>query len=113
MRYIWACVVVGALLSLYLLVSGPTVVSGQDKPKARPAWEYKVLYGKQLQGYGGAKSEEEGLNKLGADGWELVSVLPAVPHPGSVAQDEKNLRDGKPRGLTIALEPYYYLKRPK
>lgn len=87
MRYIWACVVVGALLSLYLLVSGPTVVSGQDKPKARPAWEYKVLYGKQLQGYGGAKSEEEGLNKLGADGWELVGV--------------------------IGLEPYYYLKRPK
>jgi hypothetical protein len=64
------------------------VVSGQDKQKAMSAWEYKVLYGLQVQDYGGARSEQEGLNKLGAEGWELVHVLPGV-HPG------------------------YYLKRPK
>jgi hypothetical protein len=114
MRYVWACAAVVGLLSVYLLVSGPTVVSGQDKQKARPVWEYKVLYGKQVQDYGGAKSEEEGLNKLGAEGWELVTVLPGIPHPGSVALSEKNLKAGAGRThLTLALDPYYYLKRPK
>ena len=114
MRYVWACAAVVGLLSVYLLVSGPTVVSGQDKQKARPVWEYKVLYGKQIRDYGGAKSEEEGLIRLGAEGWELVTVLPAVPHPGSVAQSEKSLKAGAGlTALTAALEPYYYLKRPK
>jgi hypothetical protein len=88
MRYFWACAAVAGFLLVCLLVSGPTVVSGQDKQKARPVWEYKVLYGMQVYDYGGAKSEQEGLNKLGAEGWELVTVLPGV-HPG------------------------YYLKRPK
>ena len=114
MRYVWACAAVAGLLSVCLLVNWPTVVSGQDKQKARPVWEYKVLYGKQLRDYGGAESEEEGLNKLGAEGWELVTVLPGIPHPGSVAQSEKNIKTGAgPTGLTLALEPYYYLKRPK
>jgi hypothetical protein len=112
-RYFWACAAVVGFLLVCLFVSRPTVVSGQDKQKARSIWEHKVMYGKQLHEYGGAKSEEEGLNKLGAEGWELVTVLPGIPHPGSVAQDEKNLKNGAGRVLTLALEQYYYLKRPK
>ena len=114
MRYVWACAAVAGFLLGCLLVSRPTVVSGQDKAKARPVWEYKVIYGMQLRDYGGAKSEEEGLNKLGAEGWELVTVLPGIPHPGSVAQSEKSLNSGAGRtALTLALDSYYYLKRPK
>jgi hypothetical protein len=114
MRYVWACAAVAGFLSVCLLVSRPAVVSAQDKQKARLVWEYKVLYGMQVQDYGGAKSEEEGLNKLGAEGWELVTVLPGIPHPGSVAQSEKDVKAGTgPTTLTLALQPYYYLKRPK
>ena len=106
MRYVWACAAVAALLSVYLLVSGPTVVSGQDKQKTGPVWEYKVLNGIQISEYNGAKTPEEGLNKLGKESWELVTVTPGIPHPGSLAKDEK---DGK--GITLALTPFYYLKR--
>jgi hypothetical protein len=114
LRYVWACIAVAGLLLVGLLVGRPTVVSGQDKPKARPVWEYKVIYGKQLREYGGAKSEEEGLSKLGAEGWDLVTVLPGIPHPGSVAQSEKSVKSGAGLTvLTLALERYYYLKRPK
>ncbi len=113
MRYVGACAAVAGFLLLCLLVSRPTVVSGQDKQKARAVWEYKVLYGKQLQEYDGAKSEEEGLNKLGAEGWELVTVLPAIPYPGSLAESEKKLKTGGPTDMTIAIQSYYYLKRLK
>jgi len=105
-------------LSVYLLVSGPTVVSGQDQPKARAVWEYKVLNGIEISEYGGAKLPQEGLNNLGKEGWELVTITPAIPHPGSVAQSEKDSKDMNKRGagptvLTLAMPPFYYLKRAK
>jgi len=102
MRYVWACAAVVGLLSVYLLVSGPTVVSGQDKQKARQVWEYKVLNGLDVG------DPNEGLNKLGAEGWELVALLPGIPHPDCVAKNEKN----KQTTITLAVPPFYYFKRP-
>jgi hypothetical protein len=108
MRYVWACAAVAGFLLVCLLVSRPTVVSGQDKQKARPVWEYKVLNGIDISKYGGANSPEEGLNKLGKDGWDLVTVTPGVPSPGSLAQYDK---DGDKATIKIAMLPFYYLKR--
>jgi hypothetical protein len=114
MRYVWACVAVAGFLLVCLLVGRPTVVSGQDKQKARPVWEYKVLNGLQVSEYGGAKSPEEGLNNLGKEGWELVTITPGIPHPGSVALSEKNFKAGAgPTDLSLALPPFFYLKRAK
>jgi hypothetical protein len=102
MRYVWACAAVAGFLLVCLLVSRPTVVSGQDKPKARPVWEYKVLNGIQVG------DPEEGLNKLGAEGWELVALLPGIPHPDCVAKNEKDQKTT----ITLAVPHFYYLKRP-
>jgi hypothetical protein len=83
------------------------VVSGQDKQKARPVWEYKVLNGIEISEYGGAKIPQEGLNKLGKEGWELVAITPGIPTPDSLARSEK---DGG-NVLKLAMLPLYYLKR--
>jgi hypothetical protein len=59
------------------------------KAASRPQWEYKTVTGDGLVELG--KNEQAGLNKLGDDGWELVSVTPG-------------------QGFSKAV---YYFKRPK
>jgi hypothetical protein len=63
-----------------------------------PGWEYKMIRGIEVGVLGGAPrnpdgvyyaEQEPGLNKLAADGWELVAV--------------------QPDGLNF----WYFLKRPK
>jgi hypothetical protein len=64
------CAVVGFALS-HLSRPG---VNGQEKAKfATAKWEYKILHG-VLRGSAIA-IDEEGLNKLGNDGWELFWVV--------------------------------------
>jgi hypothetical protein len=71
-----------------------------DDPKAKPAvaapkWEYKIQTKEELLDLG-KKDLGAGLNKLGAEGWELVSIQPA-----------SETRMGRPSGRDT-----YYFKRP-
>src|SRR4051794_9713655 len=90
MHYLRFSAGLAALLSVSHLVSRPGPLAGQDKQSARSVWQYKVLDAISLQDYKGAKSLEEGLNKLGAEGWNLVAVEPGIPRPGSVSAHEKD-----------------------
>lgn len=46
-------------------------------------WEYKTI----------ANLQENGMNLLGADGWELVNILPAVHHDGWVCVMKRMVLD--------------------
>ena len=67
-------------------------LAGQERsrPAAKPAWEHRVV--SEMQGTGRAD-----LNKLGAEGWELVAVR---------AEDEVT-------GNFHQTRLYYYMKRQK
>ncbi len=54
-----------------------------------------------------AASGKSGLNRLGGDGWELVSVDPAIPKPSAVTA-----RDRNPQALLYVLRPaVFFFKR--
>jgi Bacterial type II/III secretion system short domain/Domain of unknown function (DUF4177) len=58
----------------------PEQRAGRGGPQPRARWEYKVLDSNQVEGLAAKESQDRltgGLNKLGADGWELVTVEPA------------------------------------
>jgi hypothetical protein len=46
----------------------------EPKPDAGPTWEYRVLTRDEVIDQGGKKDLAAGLNKLGAEGWELAAV---------------------------------------
>jgi hypothetical protein len=86
-----------------VVLAGACCLSTSAQPADPPKtvqWENRVLDGYRLGQLGGAKELdsggyediEKGLNKLGAEGWELVAV--------------------RSRGPAIS-ENDYYLKRPK
>jgi len=52
---------------------------------------------------------EDGLNKLGAQGWELVAIEPGVPKPSSVAAADGDSN----QHLGYIMPPIYYFKRQK
>jgi hypothetical protein len=89
---------VAAVVALLALVSLPR--SPGDEPKAphRVKWEYKEVVEDKLAG-------EDGLAKLGDEGWELVHVDPKLPY----------LTRTNPGGVTTVdyTKRVYYFKRLK
>ncbi len=94
MRRSWPVLLLSVVLISAPLGGGPSA-SGEDdranaagRPATRPvagagdrppltAWEYNVLWHHEIAAYGPKPvSLEEGMNKLGAEGWELVAVEP-------------------------------------
>lgn len=63
----------------------------QDKPVSSKRWEYIICY----------NLTKEELNKVGADGWELVSVSQTITLPSM----------GGFGGMGTGNEPYFYFKR--
>jgi hypothetical protein len=78
-----------SIFAMFLLVVVVTLVgwTTQARSSARTAWEYRVVVSAPYL----VKTE---MNTLGADGWELVSILPDTV-------------DGNSRGAS------FYFKRPK
>jgi hypothetical protein len=72
-------------------------------------WQYKVLNAYELQGFDKSEiqSIEAGLNKLGAEGWELAAVEPGIPRPSSVVANDRDVANP----VYYARPPHYYLKR--
>src|SRR5262245_9502096 len=68
--------------------------SGQSQTGRAPkvAWEYQVLSETDLKQAGG-------LQKVGADGWELVAVEPKVPKLGGLNVNIPFLRVDKTSGM--------------
>ncbi len=87
----------------------------ENTPAPSPAgktlrWEYKVLneQGVHNQDPHGGFSLPAGLDALGSEGWELVSVTPGIPSPKSLAEfDRTDLPS-----VRWAVPPLYYFKRP-
>jgi hypothetical protein len=59
-----------SLIMLVLLTCLAVFSLGATKGSSKATWEYKVAYHNHY------KAEEE-LNKLGAQGWELIALSPA------------------------------------
>ncbi len=52
-------------------------LGGSPAPGIRTAWEYRVIARQEIQGLAGEREKENltaGLNKLGSEGWELVTI---------------------------------------
>jgi hypothetical protein len=62
-----------ALALLAVLVVGSGSITGRSQKRAATGqiWEYKILTPNLMKA---ADAEENDLNKLGAEGWELVMV---------------------------------------
>lgn len=101
-------------LGSILLLAGAFAAPAHIQPGGAPAfgpprWKYKVVRGSELTAAGNdAKARPVGLtdalNKLGADGWELVSVVPdsrqqagnpaaALPDPEQIWKAVANGKD--------------------
>jgi len=62
------------LLALALLL---VPISGcKEQPAKQARWEYKVVAFLNANNADGVPSETALFNKMGSDGWELVSVVP-------------------------------------
>lgn len=68
-------------------------------------WEYKVL----------PNLTEEGMNLLGADGWELVNIIQSVHHEGWVCLMKRMVVDEQydeyEDAITISKKEYEHLKQ--
>jgi hypothetical protein len=76
------CLFVGFLFvacGLCLIGPGanPPAPAVAQAPAKRVQWQYAVYYHSDLMALGG-KTIGASLSKLGADGWELVSVVPGI-----------------------------------
>ena len=78
-----------SVFAMVLLVVVVTLVgwTTQARSSARTAWEYKVVSDSDLY--------KTDMNTLGADGWELVAILPSM-------------QDGTTTGTSA-----FYFKRPR
>ena len=79
-----------SVFAMVLLVVVVTLVgwTTQARSSARTAWEYRVVSDK-------TDLYKTDMNTLGADGWELVAILPSM-------------QDGTTTGTSA-----FYFKRPK
>jgi hypothetical protein len=76
-NFLLALCVALALLTTSYFFQGPT--AGGQQPAARPKWEYKALARVGIEHLAPSGSKEpltDGLNALGNDGWELVTIAP-------------------------------------
>jgi hypothetical protein len=69
-----ALVTVSTCIGAALLATRSPAAPAPALPMGVKAWEYKVLAGTELITAGGNKKSSDGLNALGAEGWELVTV---------------------------------------
>src|SRR5262245_64063648 len=79
---------VGVGMALSLIAFRPYFAQA-TAAAVRTTWEYRIVEGADLSELGGGKWEA-GLNRLGAEGWELIGVDPMIPRPSSVAAKDKN-----------------------
>lgn len=106
-RYKWPlCGLVVVLVSL--LVGSGLSAQTRTLPKRTVVWQYKVLDVFKVQERGGKSyGIEAGLNKLGAEGWELVAIQSGVPKPSSVTAADAD--SSKP--VYFVQAPLYHFKR--
>ena len=96
------------LFASVVFVSQHSVAEGQDKP-VRPRFEYRVLFERDLLHLApkDQQSIEGALNRLGEDGWDLVSVT----------SDLQPTRPGDSKVVVVGAPPErenrFYLKRQK
>lgn len=111
MRSTWPICALLLVLSAAVFLSGERRATGEPGQKAKPGWTYKVMDVVEVQKYdAGSAGIEAGLKKLGAEGWELVSVEPGIPSPRSVTEAERD--GGKTKTMAYMRYAVYYLKRP-
>lgn len=67
--------------------------AGAEPAKATPTvkWEYKVVRGDELEG-----TKDDALNKLGAEGWELVGINAPEPTPANDRGRDRGASTGGP-----------------
>ncbi len=108
------------VLAVVCLCGGALAVTlagraGAEREPARPAraaYEYKVIEAGKIA------SKEKELNKLGADGWELVGVVPPLATPNLTIRSSKVLFGANKDNLSsvegttqVVREPGYLLFR--
>ena len=95
------------LLCAICLVLGTLLLRGdpRESPK-QPAWQVKAVFPRELSPARYAQVSPRELQRLAADGWQLVSVAPYV-----VLNEERG-----PKGRKLAVTqtyPAYFFQRPK
>ena len=91
----------GYLLAIVLgvaAITGASIGYSQSTASNRQAWEYMIIEW--------AKMGDAGLQRLGAQGWELVSVDTELKHEWA-----HQVFTGGARSFES--ETYFYFKRPK
>lgn len=99
-------IVAGAVIFLLAVFSQGDGLAHAELPGRGSAWNYKVVNIWELQKLGEGQVEA-GLNKLGAEGWELIGIDAGIPKPSSIAAIEKDFT--KP--LNFVLPSTFYFKR--
>lgn len=89
------------LLAAGIASSQTSALSAEPKPDAAPKWEYRVVTHEQLLDLG-KKDLAAGLNKLGDDGWELITVerLDKTAYIFKRPKDYRNIEDVKQKLFT-------------
>ena len=122
---------VAVLLAGVVLVAGPGVIAttaagqsdtpSEKKPEVKVKWEYKALTladSEKLAPKGSQDKLTDGLNALGENGWELVTVAQGFPEMGG-GMIMPGGRPGGPGGPGVLPAPppvkpsTYVFKRPK
>ncbi len=78
----------------------PGVSRGEDKPDVSPKWEYRVLTKNQVLELG-KNDLAAGLDKLGAEGWELAAVEPQYIFKRAKGPDRRSEQELK-RVIAVA-----------
>jgi hypothetical protein len=71
MKIVYSCLTAVMLSGFFLVITGRD--AGSQPPSAQTEWQYKVVEDSYM-----GRSGEGLLNRVGRDGWELVTILPAT-----------------------------------